>query len=139
MKGHLETTKSIAASDRVIDRLPVFSALAVLGMSYAEIGRLLGVTTMAVSYWATGQRPIDPVRRFALEYVAGRLCGNISKQYPLNNRYARRAEIAIKAAKRWSKLSRDELIEETGGILYAEELERGFELGKRILARLEQQ
>ena len=140
MTERLETTpKSIAASNRVVDRLPVFSALLVLGINYAHVGRLLGVTTMMVSYWATGKQPLDPVRRFALEYVAGRLCGNISKQYPLNNRYTRRAQVAIEAAQRWSELSRDELVEETGGIYYAEQIERGFELGKRMLARLEAQ
>ena len=148
MRVHPETTKFIAAktgrasglgTDRVIDRLPVFSALAVLGMNYAEIGRLLGVSTQMVIYWATGRKPLSRVRRIALEYLAWRLSSIAREKYPLNNVYAKRAEIAIEAARRWSELSRDELVEETGGVYTAEELERGFELGGQLLGRLEAQ
>ena len=37
------------------------------------------------------------------------------------------------------ELSRDELVEETGGVYTAEDLERGIELGRRMLGRLEAQ
>jgi hypothetical protein len=139
MRARTETTKSISATDRVIDRLPVFSALAVLGMNYAEIGRLLGVSTQMVIYWATGRKPLSRVRRIALEYLAWRLSSIARAKYPLNNVYAKRAEIAIEAARRWSELSAKELSEETGGVYAAEELQRGYELGERIIARLEAQ
>ena len=137
MQARLETT--VAKTDYVIDRLPVFSALAVLGVNYALLGRLFGVSTQMVIYWATGKRPLNRVRRLALEYLAARLSKLIGEKYPLNNVYARRAEIAMEAARRWSELSLQELREETGGFYTAEEEERALALIERVMARLEQQ
>jgi hypothetical protein len=134
-----QATTSIAASDRVIDRLPAFNALAALGLNYAHIGRLFGVSTEMVSCWATGKKPLDRVRRFTLEYLAARLSKLIGEKYPLNNRYARRAEIVMETARRWSELSVQELREETGGVYTDEEIARAFALAERIMARLEQQ
>jgi hypothetical protein len=140
MSERLEaTTISIAATDRVIDRLPAFNALAVLGLNYAHLGRLFGVSTEMVSCWATGKKPLNRVRRLALEYLVARLSGLVGEKYPLNNAYARRAEIVMGTARRWSELSVQELREETGGIYTAEEEERARALIERIMARLEAQ
>jgi hypothetical protein len=125
------------APDRVSDRLPIFSALHVLGLGYAEIGRLLGVSTVSVHHWATGKKPLPIVRAIALQFLVTRLTGLVGAAYPPNTRYARRAEIAREAAERWCLLARDELEEDTGGVYRAEDIERGYELGQRMLAKLE--
>ena len=135
---HVQTTTT-AAVDRVPDRLPIFSALSVLGFSYAELGRLLGVSTVAVHRWATEKKPLSTVRHLALLFVVTRLTGVIDAGHPPQTRYARRAEIAITAAKAWNQLARDELDERTGSTYHAEEIERGVALGERIIARLEMQ
>ena len=72
--------------DRVTDRLPIFSALKVLGLSYAEIGRLLGVSTVSVHHWAVGKKPLPLVRFLALQFLVGRLVGIIGGQYPPQTR-----------------------------------------------------
>jgi hypothetical protein len=135
----MQTTTTYPATDRVIDRPPIFSALAVLGLNYAHIGRLAGVATMTVSNWATGNRPFPLVRQLALLFLCTRLTGVVGAKYPPNTRYARRSQIAIDAANAWAKLSRDEMDEDTGGVYQAEDLERGIALGQRMLARLEEQ
>jgi transcriptional regulator with XRE-family HTH domain len=129
-----------AASARTGDRPPIFSALEVLGFTYAHIGRLLGVSTMTVSNWATGKKPIPVVRYLALLYLAARLTGLIGKGLPpLKTRYTRRSKIALDAATAWCNLARDELDEDTRGIYRAEDVERGEALGQRIVDRLEAQ
>jgi hypothetical protein len=133
-----QTTK-VTVPDRVTDRLPIFSALNVLGLSYAEIGRLLGVSTVSVHHWAVGKKPLPLVRFLALQFLVGRLVGIIGGQYPPQTRYARRAEIARSAAEAYLLLARDELEEDSRGIYRAEDIERAFALGQRLLARLEAQ
>jgi hypothetical protein len=132
-------TISVAAPDRVTDRLPIFSALHVLGLSYAEIGRLLGVSTVTVHHWAVGKKPLPLVRFLALQFLVGRLVGIIGAKYPPQTRYARRAEIARNAAESYLLLARDELEEDSRGIYRAEDLERAVGLGERMLAKLEAQ
>ena len=142
MSERLEaTTISIAATDRVIDRLPAFNALAALGLNYAHLGRLFGVSTEMVSCWALGKKPLNRVRRFALEYLAARLSKLIGEKYPMNNAYARRAEIVMETARRWSELSVQELREEeaTDGVYTDDEIARAAALIERIMARLEAQ
>jgi hypothetical protein len=141
MRAHLQqtTTTALAKSDRMIDRLPVFSALAMLGVKDPLLGRLMGVSGEMVHYWATGKKPLNRVRRIALEFVAARLSGIIGAKYPLNSVYARRAKIIVEAAQSLAKLSVEELREETDGEYTAEEIERGYALGQRIIDRLEQQ
>jgi hypothetical protein len=139
MRAHLQqTTISLAKSDRIIDQLPVFSALAVLGVNNPLLGRLIGVSSEMVHYWATGKKPLNRVRRIALEYVVARLSGIIGAKYPLNSVYARRAKIVVEAAQSLAKLSVEELHEETGRVYTAEEIERGCALGARMIARMEQ-
>jgi DNA-binding transcriptional regulator YdaS (Cro superfamily) len=129
-----------AARGRAGERPPIFSALEVLGFNYAHIGRLLGVTTMSVSDWATGKRPLPLIRALALNYLVARLTGIIGKNLPPpQTRYARRAQVAIDAAERWCRLARDELEEDTRGVYRAEDLERGMALGQRMFDRLEAQ
>jgi hypothetical protein len=132
-------TAASAAPDRAAERPPIFSALHVLGFSYAEIGRLLGVTTMSVHEWATGKRPIPLVRHLALQFVVTRLTGIVGAKYPPHTRYAKRSAVAVEAAIKWAQLSRDELAEDTGGAYRAEDIERGIALGERVVARLEAQ
>jgi hypothetical protein len=125
------------ATGRVIDRPPVLSALAVLGLNYAHIGRLAGVATMTVSNWATGNRPLPLVRHLALQFLVARLTGLVGAKEPPNTNYARRSQITVEAATRWAALARDELNEQTGGVYSGEDIGRGYELGRRMLARLE--
>jgi hypothetical protein len=127
------------ALDRASDRQPIFSALNVLGLKDAATARLLGVAAVPVHLWATGKQPVPLVRHLALLFVVGRLTGLIGAKYPLNSRHARRAQIAIDAATAWAKLARDELDEDAGGVLDDVALIRGYELGERILARMEAQ
>jgi DNA-binding transcriptional regulator YdaS (Cro superfamily) len=129
-----------AARDRSGARPPIFSALEVLGFGYAHISRLLGVSTMSVSEWATGKKPLPIVRALALNFLVARLTGIIGANLPPpQTRYARRAQVALDAAARWCQLARDELEEDTGGVYRAEDIERGMALGQRMLERLETQ
>jgi hypothetical protein len=124
-------------SDRVSDRLPIFSALHVLGLRDVEIGRLLGVSTVSVHQWATGKKPFPLIRRLALNYLVGRLVGIIGGKYPPQTRFARRAEIARAAAEAYLLLDRDEFEEDTRRIYQAEDIERAAALGERLLVQLE--
>jgi hypothetical protein len=124
-------------SDRVSDRLPIFSALHVLGLRDVEIGRLLGVSTVSVHQWATGKKPFPLIRRLALNYLVGRLVGIIGAKYPPQTRFARRAEIARAAAEAYLLLDRDEFEEDTRRIYQAEDIERAAALGERLLVQLE--
>jgi hypothetical protein len=133
------TSQAAVATYRVSDRLPIFSALHVLGLSYAEIGRLLGVSTVSVHEWATGKKPLPLVRHLALQFLVTRLTGVVGAKFPPQTRYARRAQIARDAAIAWAELSRDEMAEDTGGVFQAKTVERGMALGQRMLARLEAQ
>jgi hypothetical protein len=128
------TTRSRAG-----DRPPILSALAILGLNHAALGRLFGISTMAVSQWATGDRPIPLVRHLALLFLVTRLTGVIDPTHPPQTRYARRAQIAVDAASRWCNLARDELDEDQGSTYRAEDIERGQALGQRMLDRLEAQ
>jgi len=129
-----------AASGRVGERPPIFSALEALGFNYAHIGRLLGVSTMSVSEWASAKKPMPVVRALALQYLVARLTRVIgAKLPPPHTRYARRSQVAIDASVRWLQLARDELEEDTGGVYRAEDLERGHALGQRMVAHLEAQ
>jgi hypothetical protein len=132
-------TATTVAIDRVSDRLPIFSALHVLGLTYAEIGRLFGVSTVSVHHWATGKKPLPLVRNLALQFLVGRLIGVIGAAYPPKTRYSRRAHVARDAAQAYLLLARDELEEETRRIYRAEDIERGAALGERMLAKLERQ
>jgi hypothetical protein len=139
LSGMRTQTAASAAPDRAADRPPILSALHVLGFSYAEVGRLLGITTMSVHEWATNRRPIPLVRHLALQFVVTRLVGIVGAKHPPQTRYARRSQIAVEAATKWAQLSRDELAEDTGGAYRAEDIERGIALGERVIARLEVQ
>src|SRR5215216_3000231 len=108
MKPDMHTTTAVAGVS-ASDRLPIFSALQVLGFNYAQVGRLLGVSTMSISEWASAKKPIPVVRHLALLFLVTRLTGVVDARNPPQTRYARRAEIAIDAARRWSQLARDEL------------------------------
>jgi hypothetical protein len=132
-------TAAATVPDRVSDRLPIFSALHVLGLQYVEVGRLLGVTTVSVHEWASGKKPLPLVRHLALLHLVGQLAGFIGAKYPPKSRYARRARVAREAAARWAALARDEIHEDTGGVYTAETLERAHVLGLQMLARLEAQ
>jgi hypothetical protein len=136
---NMQTTTATVAGASAGDRLPIFSALHVLGFNYAHVGRLLGVSTMSVSDWANGKKPVPLVRHLALQFVVTRLTGIVGAKYPPQTRFARRSQIAVDAAIKWAQLSRDELHEDTGGVFEAETIERGIAMGERIIARLEAQ
>jgi transcriptional regulator with XRE-family HTH domain len=134
-----QATAREIATDSVSDRLPIFSALNVLGLSYAEIGRQLGVTTVTVHEWARGKKPLPLVRHLALLFLVGRLTKIIGAKHPPQTRYARRSEIAVEAAIKWAALARDEIEEDTRGVYRAEDIERATGLGERMVKRLEAQ
>jgi hypothetical protein len=139
MTPRTQATTKISAASQAADRLPIFSALYVLGFNYAEVGRLLGVSTMSVHQWAVGKKKIPIVRHLALLFTVTRLTGLVGAKYPPQSRYARRAAIARDAAIAWANLARDEMEEDTAGVYRAEDLERGVALGERMLAKLEAQ
>ena len=56
----LHHTIDTGAADRVSGRSPIFLALTTLGFSYAELGRLMGVSTVAVHSWAVGKNRSRP-------------------------------------------------------------------------------
>ena len=129
-----------AASARARERPPIFSAVEVLGFNYAHIGRLLGVSSMAVSDWASAKKPMPVIRALALQYLVARLTRVIGANLPPpHTRYARRSQVAIEVSARWLQLARDELEEDTGGVYRAEDIERGAALGERMFAQLEAQ
>jgi hypothetical protein len=132
-------TTTATATDSVSDRSPIFSALYVLGLNNAQIGRLLGVTSMTISEWSTGKKRIPLVRHLALLFLVTRLTGVVGGKHLPNTKYARRAEIAVDAANRWAQLARDEIDEEVGSAYTLEELHRATALGERMVGRLEAQ
>jgi hypothetical protein len=125
--------------ERTSERQPIFSALHVLGLRDAEIGRSFGLSTVSVHKWAASKEPIPLIRYLALQFLVTRLVGLVGAKNPLQTRYARRAAIAVDAATRWAALAHDELNEDTGGVYQAQDIERAIALGQRMLARLEEQ
>jgi DNA-binding transcriptional regulator YdaS (Cro superfamily) len=126
------------AIDRASDRLPIFSALQVLGFSHAQVGRLLGVSTVSVHEWATGKKPLPPLRHATLIWLTGVLIGRFGNAQ-LKTRYARRSQLARETAQAWLDLARGEVLEDVGGDLPKEILLQAHELGKQALAKLEAQ
>jgi hypothetical protein len=130
---------STTATARVTDRPPILEATRSLGLTDRTIARLMNISAVAVNQWAIGTKPIPHVRHLALLFLVTRLTGVVGANFPPQSRYARRAQIARDAATAWAALARDEMNEDTGGVLHAEQVERGYELGQRMLARLEEQ
>lgn len=133
-----QQTTTAVATDRVRDRLPIFSALHVLGFGYAEIGRLLGVSTVSVHHWAIGKKPLPPLRHATLIWLTGVLIGRFGNAQ-LKTRYARRSQLARENAQAWLDLARVEVLEDVGGDFPEEILLQAHELGKQALAKLEAQ
>jgi hypothetical protein len=123
----------------VTDRPPIFEATRSLGLNDRKIARLMGISPEAIHQFIKGKKPLPIVRALALQFLVTRLTGLVGAAYPPPTRYARRAQIAIDAAKAWCQLARDELEEDTGRVYRAEDIERGVALGERMLARLETQ
>jgi hypothetical protein len=123
----------------VTDRAPIFEATRSLGLNDRKIAQLMGISPEAVHQFVNGKKPLPIVRHLALLYLVTRLTGLVGAAYAPNTRYARRAQVKIDAAKAWCQLARDELDEDVSGIYHADQIERGYELGQRMLAKLEAQ
>jgi hypothetical protein len=123
----------------VTERAPIFEATRSLGLNDRKIAQLMGISPEAVHQFVNGKKPLPLVRHLALLYLVTRLTGVVGAAYPPNTRFARRAQVAIDAAKAWAECARSELEEDTGGVYRAEDIERGYEIGELMLARLEAQ
>ena len=66
-------TLSQAVSRRAFSRPPILDATRAVGLTDAEVARILGCTPMQVSHWATGRRPIPRVKLLALCLFVERL------------------------------------------------------------------
>jgi DNA-binding transcriptional regulator YdaS (Cro superfamily) len=123
------------------DRPAILEACRSLGINDRRVARLLDITPEQVHAWVAGKRPIPHVRLLALAFVIGRLIGEIAAEIPPQTRYARRAEIAREAASKWCALALLELTEDLGGDITAHRdlIQRGYELGKAALRKLEAQ
>jgi hypothetical protein len=91
--------------------------------------------------WSTGKKPIPPLRHVALLYLVTRLTGIVGSWIPVHSRYARRSELARQHAVAWLALASSELTEDLGVHSIPDErpdlARAGFELGARMLAKLE--
>jgi hypothetical protein len=123
------------------DRPPILDALRTLGLRDSDIARALGLPASNVADWRNGRRPIPHKTQAALLFVAARLLGIIGASAPPMTLYARRASVAIETATLWTNLARDEFAAELGtddpARDYRALVNKGHELGKRALARLE--
>jgi hypothetical protein len=120
------------------DRPPVLDALRVLGLTDAKVARMLGVTPMYIHAWRSGRKPIPHKTHAALILVVGRLTGQIGASVPPQTQYARRAKVAVEAARLWNGLARDELVAAIGTERdYMQLVAAAFDLGQRAMARLE--
>jgi hypothetical protein len=139
MAQRTQTTAPIKATDRVTDRPPILEACRSLGLNDRQVALLMGVSPELVHAWVIGRKPMPYVRLMALLFMVTRLVGIVGKTFPPQSRYARRATVACDAATAWVALARHELNEDLGGVFHAEQIEQGYELGRRMLAKLEAQ
>jgi hypothetical protein len=131
-----------AARPEFADRVPLLEAFGALGVRDAKIARALGYSSVFVTAWRTGKRPIPHKTQAALLFVVGRLTGQIGANVPPKTKYARRAQVAVKTAMMWANLARNEFAAELGsddpGRDFPDLAAEAFELGKRVLAHLEE-
>lgn len=136
-----QPAKAFAATARVDTdserRPPVLNATRALGLADHELARAFGISAMAVSHWATEQRPIPLTRHLALLFVIGRLLGAIDAAHPPATKYARRMAVAHESARQWAELSKLELYEQLGGDPPEDAAMKAMKMGMEAVARLE--
>ena len=111
----MTTTIHPAASavfDRLGDRPPILEATRALGLNDRRVARLLGLKFEQIRSWVSGKRPIPHRHMLALIFLIARLTGEVGAWVPAQTRYARRARIAVDAAKRYADLATEELRED---------------------------
>jgi DNA-binding transcriptional regulator YdaS (Cro superfamily) len=100
--------------DRAKTRPAVLQATLALGFTDAAVARIIGVSQMTVSEWATGKRPIPKLRYAALYFFITRatgphvLQGAIESASPGSNE-RRRLEATQQAVDVWRDLAFDEI------------------------------
>src|SRR5687767_14158439 len=103
----LKTHSTTASRPAFADRPPILDALKALGLTDARIARAIGCRSEFIAAWRNGKKPIPHKPHAALIFLVGRLTGQIGASLPPQTRCARRAQVAIEAARLWNNLARD--------------------------------
>ena len=121
--------------DRVLSRPPILEATRVIGLTDAEVARLLGCSPMQVNDWVKRRRPIPLVKHHALLLFMITLTGIIGfvDEDPPEGPYARRARLLHDAIIGWSALAADEFPNDLPEHVNV----AGEDLCRQMLAKLE--
>ena len=121
------------ASDRVLNRPAILEATRAIGLTDAEVARLLGCTPMQVNDWVKGRRPIPPAKHHALAIFVGGLAGIFDEGEIGDTAYTRRARLLRSAIVGWLKFA----IEEEGAMMATFAKPHPEELAHQMLAKLD--
>jgi hypothetical protein len=99
--------------DRAKTRPPVLQATLTLGFTDSDVARIVGVSQMTVSEWATGKRPIPKLRYAALWFFITRAAlhalQNAIESASPGSGERRRLEITQQIVNVWRDLAFDEI------------------------------
>jgi transcriptional regulator with XRE-family HTH domain len=93
---------------RVFSRPAILEATRAIGLTDAEVARLLGCTPMQVNDWVKGRRPIPAVKHHALAIFVGGLAGIFDEGEITETAYSKRARLLQSAILGWLKLAIEE-------------------------------
>jgi hypothetical protein len=117
---------------RVFSRPAILEATRAIGLTDAEVARLLGCTPMQVNDWVKGRRPIPAVKHHALAIFVGGLAGIFDEGDITDTAYSRRARLLQAAIFGWLKLA----VEEEGAMSATLATPNPGKLAQQMLARL---
>jgi hypothetical protein len=117
---------------RVFSRPAILEATRAIGLTDAEVARLLGCTPMQVNDWVKGRRPIPAVKHHALAIFVGGLAGIFDEGEITESAYSKRARLLQSAIVGWLKLA----IEDEGAMSATFAKPHPSELAHYMLARL---
>jgi hypothetical protein len=133
------TAAATKIADRVLSRPSILEATRIIGLTDAEVARLLGCTPMQVNDWVKGRRPIPAVKHHALAIFVGAMSGIFHDPAP-DTYHSRRARLLQSAVLGWLTLA----VEEEGAMSatlqrerVGQESLRPAELAHQMLAKLE--
>jgi hypothetical protein len=117
---------------RVLSRPAILEATRAIGLTDAEVARLLGCTPMQVNDWVKGRRPIPAVKHHALAIFVGGLAGIFDEGEITDTAYSKRARLLQTAIASWLRLA----VEEEGAMSATLATPSPAELAHQMFARL---
>jgi hypothetical protein len=127
------TTAAQVIVNRVLSRPAILEATRAVGLTDAEVARLLGCTPMQVNDWVKGRRPIPAIKHHALAIFVGGLAGIFDEGEISDTAYSKRARLLQSAILGWLKIA----LEEEGAMSATFAHPHPQELAHQMLARLE--